>query len=70
MAYEDIALTDQPDGSHDRHWPIGFAHEAAHKIDGKAQKCSIFAYEFAVHRSRTDRFPVKDVDITRDVVVR
>ena len=29
MAYEDIALTDQPDGSHDQRAPISVGHEAA-----------------------------------------
>jgi len=71
MAYEDIALTDQPHGSHDQCGPIGIGHEAAHKIDGKAQKWSrFFAYEPTIHRSRTDRFPVQDVDIPGDVVAR
>ena len=71
MPYDNIALTDQPDGSHDQCGPIGIGHEAAHKIDGKAQKWSrFFAYEPTIHRMRTDRFPLQDVDIPGDVVAR
>ena len=71
MPYEDIALTDQPDGSHDQRGPIGIGHETAHEIDGKPQEWSRFlAYEPTIHRSRTDGFPVEDVDIPGDVVAR
>ena len=71
MAYENIALTDQPDGSHDQRWPISVGHEAAHEIDGKTQERSgFFAHKFAVHRSRTNGFPVEDVNMSGDVIAR
>ena len=36
MAYEDRALTDQPDGSYDQRRPISIGHKTAHEIDRKA----------------------------------
>jgi hypothetical protein len=36
MAYEDIALADQPHSSHDQRKPIGIGHEAA--LDGKLKR--------------------------------
>jgi hypothetical protein len=35
MAYEDIALTDQPNGRHNQRRPISIGHEAAQEINGK-----------------------------------
>ena len=71
MTYEDIALTDQPDGGHDQRGLIGIGHEAPHQIDGKPQERSrFFAYKLAIYRSRMDGFPVENVDIPGDVVAR
>ena len=37
MPYENIALTDQPDGGHDQRALIGRGHETPHEVDGKPQ---------------------------------
>ena len=71
MAYENSALTDQPDGGHNQRALIGVGHEAAHEIDGKPQERSrFFADKLAIDRSRTYGFPVENVDIPGDVVAR
>jgi hypothetical protein len=71
MADENIALTNQPDGGHGQRSPIGIGHEAPHEVDGKTEEWScFFAYKFAVHCSRTNRFPVEDVNKPGDVVAR
>src|SRR5262245_40686607 len=71
MAYDDITLADQPDGGHDERRPIGVRHEAPHQIKRKPEEWSrFFAYKLAIYRSWTDGFPVKNVDISGDVVAR
>ena len=71
VPYEYGALTDQPDGGHDQRALIGLGHEAPHEVDGKPQERSrLFADKLAIDRSRTNGFPVENVDIPGDVVAR
>jgi len=71
MAYEDTALTDQPDGSRDQRGLVSVGHEATHQLHGKPQERGrFFLYKFAVHRSRTNRFPIEDMNIPGDVIAR
>ena len=71
IADENGALTDEPDSGHGERALIGIRHEAAHEVDGKSKEWScFFAHKFAVHRSRTNGFPVEDVNISGDVIAR
>jgi hypothetical protein len=71
MAYEDTALTVQPDRSHDQRGPVGVRHEALHQIDSKPEERSrLFAYKLAIDRSRPDCLPVENVNISGDIVFR
>ena len=71
IAYENGALTDEPDGGHSQRALIGLGHEAPHQIDRKPQEWSrFFTYKVAVYLGRLDGFPVENVDIPGDVVAR
>ena len=71
IAYENRALTDEPDSGHSQRALIGLGHEAPHQIDRKPQEWSrFFAYKLAVYRIGLDGFPVENVDIAGDIVAR